>query len=605
MLKNKKLSVKIGVGFGSLLIIIMALSIIFMINMDTAIESAYASETSLGVKTIMLEMRRREKDFILRGSEKYIVAHKKLGLQADSSIQSLLEVLDDESEKKQLRNLQSLVGNYEKEFGTYVAVTHSGNKALAEVSKSAGKAEAAAKEAYRVQKEKLDSYISTGVASKKIGDRAIKVDNYNKLIRILLQCRRSEKDFVIRHKPKYIAKVKTKVEEAFTLAALLRGMHTKASDHTRVDNYVVAKKQYLESFLEYEKSYTIGMQATKNMGRSSTAVLAGVDELVQLINEKKVASIEFSNMVIIIVTVSSIIFGILLSVFITRGITKVLRSIIEQLNSGSLQVTAASNQVSSSSQALAVGAGEQASSLEEIAASMEQMEAKTKENTTSAISCKKMFEEASTTAESGQEYMEKMNTTVGAILNSSKEMANIIKTINEIAFQTNLLALNAAVEAARAGEAGKGFAVVAEEVRSLAQRAAKASEETSGLIESSQSNVENVAQVSEDVAGSFKNILEKVQTIAGSINEISDSSQEQSLGVSNINTAITQVDQVVQQSAATAEESASAGEELSAQAHDLESVVALMVLLIDGEDHAANTRPAPMNNPGPLQISSF
>ena len=166
-----------------------------------------------------------------------------------------------------------------------------------------------------------------------------------------------------------------------------------------------------------------------------------------------------------------------------------------------------------------------------------------------------------------------LNTAINEISGSSKQIANIIKVIDEIAFQTNLLALNAAVEAARAGEHGKGFAVVAEEVRNLAQRSASAAKDTAQLIEDSGKKVNVGVDLTKKVEASLKEIVKNVKKVTDLVNEIANASQEQSEGVGQVGQAISQMDQIIQQNAANAEETASASEELSAQANSLLSLV--------------------------------
>ena len=166
-----------------------------------------------------------------------------------------------------------------------------------------------------------------------------------------------------------------------------------------------------------------------------------------------------------------------------------------------------------------------------------------------------------------------LNTAINEINGSSKQIAKIIKVIDEIAFQTNLLALNAAVEAARAGEHGKGFAVVAEEVRNLAQRSASAAKDTAQLIEDSGKKVDAGVDLTKKVEASLKEIVKNVKKVTNLVNEIANASQEQSEGVGQVGQAISQMDQITQQNAANAEETASASEELSAQANSLLSLV--------------------------------
>ena len=300
--------------------------------------------------------------------------------------------------------------------------------------------------------------------------------------------------------------------------------------------------------------------------------------------------VKASQITITAVSIVAIIVAVGLSLFLVRSITKPIRLIIARLRTGSEQVTAASSQISGASQQLAEGASEQASSLEETSASLEEMSSMTKQNADHAIQANGSMSDASKLIDDGVEAMGRMSQAIAEIKTSADETAKIIKTIDEIAFQTNLLALNAAVEAARAGEAGKGFAVVAEEVRNLAGRCADAAKDTSQLIEGSQKNADSGVSVSEDVGNNLSGIQENASKVATLIAEITAASKEQSQGIEQVNLATAEMDKVVQQNAANAEESASASEELSAQAQELDNMISELNVLIEGSDdrHASS-----------------
>jgi methyl-accepting chemotaxis protein len=189
--------------------------------------------------------------------------------------------------------------------------------------------------------------------------------------------------------------------------------------------------------------------------------------------------------------------------------------------------------------------------------------------------------------------MEEMARAIEKIKASSDETAQIIKTIDEIAFQTNLLALNAAVEAARAGDAGKGFAVVAEEVRNLAQRSAGAAKDTAEKIKQSKTLADQGVLVSSQVGSALTKIREHAVHSADLAKEIAASSKEQSVAIDQVNSAVGELDKVTQQNSAAAEESSAASEELTAQAATLDEVVVELSRLVYGRGgRAAEPPPA-------------
>ncbi len=285
---------------------------------------------------------------------------------------------------------------------------------------------------------------------------------------------------------------------------------------------------------------------------------------------------------VIYASIGAIALVMLLSWSLVRSITGPINRISGGLKDGAAQVNDAASQVSSASQQLAEGASEQASSLEESSAALEEMSAMTRNNAENAKMANDLSEQARKAAQGGDTTMGQLNGAMTAINESSAKISKIIKVIEEIAFQTNLLALNAAVEAARAGEHGKGFAVVADEVRNLAQRAAEAARETTELIEDSVGNAKEGTDVASEVGKSLTAIVTDVTEVTSLVNNITRSSKEQAEGVEQVNTAVSQMDKLTQQSAAGAEESASAAEELAAQAKVVMGMVEDLTRVVQG-----------------------
>lgn len=215
----------------------------------------------------------------------------------------------------------------------------------------------------------------------------------------------------------------------------------------------------------------------------------------------------------------------------------------------------------------------QASSLEETASTMEEFTSSVKQNADSAQEANTLSEDAKELAEKGGVVVDSAIEAMQEIIESSEKISNIIGVINDIAFQTNLLALNASVEAARAGEQGRGFAVVATEVRNLAGRSAQAAKEIKELIHNSSEKVEYGTELVNQSGENLKSIVLAAQKVNDIVSEIAVASREQSIGVEQVNHAITDMDGVTQQNAALAEETSAVSHSLADQAYKLEAAV--------------------------------
>jgi methyl-accepting chemotaxis protein len=287
-----------------------------------------------------------------------------------------------------------------------------------------------------------------------------------------------------------------------------------------------------------------------------------------------------------------------------------LRLLVGDVAAGAHTVSDTSAQIAQGNLDLSQRTEEQASTLEETASSMEELTSTVMQNAENARQASQLAVSASDVARKGGQVVGQVVSTMNGISESSRKIADIIGVIDAIAFQTNILALNAAVEAARAGEQGRGFAVVAAEVRNLAQRSAAAAKEIKTLIGDSVDKVHAGTKLVDAAGQTMEEIVGSVKKVSDLIAEIAAASQEQSSGIGQVNTAITQMDQVVQQNASLVEEATAATESMKEQAGALLQLVSRFKLGGEGEmatlqaatPRAAAPRAAAPRRPAPTPI---
>jgi methyl-accepting chemotaxis protein len=267
-----------------------------------------------------------------------------------------------------------------------------------------------------------------------------------------------------------------------------------------------------------------------------------------------------------------------------------LGSTIATVSGSANAISNGSREVSQSADDLSKRTEQQAASLEETAAALDQITVNVTNSSKRVEEARGVAKEANSSAVRSGHVVNEAISAMQRIEQSSNQISNIISVIDEIAFQTNLLALNAGVEAARAGEAGRGFAVVATEVRELAQRSAKAAREIKDLINKSTDEVENGVRQVQETGEVLKAIEVHVNTINGLMDAIATSSREQSVGLSEVNTAVNQMDQVTQQNAAMVEETSAASANLAQESVRLQQLVSGFI--VPGGERSFDSRRA-------------
>lgn len=245
--------------------------------------------------------------------------------------------------------------------------------------------------------------------------------------------------------------------------------------------------------------------------------------------------------------------------------------IVGNIQASATAVKTAADEIAEGNNDLSRRTEEQAASLEQTAASMEEITSTIQQNTENARQANELAGSARDSAAAGGKIVDTAIAAMQEINSSSHKIADIISVIDDIAFQTNLLALNASVEAARAGEQGRGFAVVAGEVRNLAGRSAKSAKEIKELIEDSVVKVDDGSRLVNESGEKLQEIVASVKKVSDIVAEITAASEEQSIGIAEINSSVTQMDAMTQQNAAMVEEVAAASEAMGSEANDLDN----------------------------------
>ncbi len=274
-----------------------------------------------------------------------------------------------------------------------------------------------------------------------------------------------------------------------------------------------------------------------------------------------------------------------------------VRGTIDSITNSAGEIRQATNDLSKRSE-------QQAAKLQTSTAAMSDITRKVSESASIAAGASKAMVEARNEAEQGGNVVHKAIEAMHGIDKATKEIVEIITVIDGIAFQTNLLALNAGVEAARAGDAGKGFAVVASEVRALAQRAADASSDVKTKILACTQHVNSGVELVNETGGSLGRIIERVSSVSQSIEAMAEAAEQQSSGLTQVNSAINSMDMMTQQNAAMVEQTTAATELLAKEAEEL--FRAFSTFQIDAGNTARRPTmvPTPMARPAPRQIKA-
>ncbi|WP_243439189.1 HAMP domain-containing methyl-accepting chemotaxis protein [Fundidesulfovibrio soli] len=632
-MRNLKLGVKIGLGFGVLILIAGVLGGMAMLNMysvgkqadrlamEVAPQVAVANEIERDALDTMLQTR----GYGYTGDDKFWDLAQKGFTEVEKNIASARELVQKYPGLTQLKQNADKAAQALAEFKKYTLQTRDMMKAqeanLKEMDTAAAAFTKNADDFYSSQRDAGLADIDAKADMAVLKDRLHKLDWMEDIIIEGDAIRIATLKAIAMRDSKLIKDAMVKFDSIEKNYERIRPLVRREENIRQLEGLRKAIETYRGAMAVTIRIMDQSVELAGKRLETSEAVLAAARELsevgVKQTQESTLAasqSLASASTVMAVGLVVALLLGVVVAIVITRGITgpvikgvtfaqkmaegdmtqeldvdqkdeigvlaEALRTMVQRLSEvmgevveGANNVASGSQQLSATAESLSQGAAEQAASVEEVSSSMEEMASNIQQNADNSLQTEAMALKAAKDAEEGGQAVVQ---TVGAM----RQIAEKISIIEEIARQTNLLALNAAIEAARAGEHGKGFAVVAAEVRKLAERSGHAAAEISSLSSESVAVAEKAGQMLGAIVPDIKKTAELVQEIAAA-------SKEQNAGADQINKAVQQLDQVIQQNASASEEMASTSEELSSQAEQLLATVGFFKL------KSASARSAP------------
>lgn len=649
MFKNLKLGLKLGLGFGLLILIAMILGGLAIFNMGQVstdserLANEYVPEVAIAND---LERNSLMTMFAMRGyalSEE--AAYWEEGKEQLAKVDEMLKKALDHAQKfPTLVELKEDVTKAKAGVEKYTAQAKETNRLILALAKDRERMDKTAGiymkncvDFLASQNDAMQREIYSGATPSKLDERLQKISIVNDIIDLgndtrvkNFKAQATRDPEVMRSAMETFPKMKVKFEELSKITRAKANIDQIKNTHNAAKGYEEGMKQFLDNWLALQQlSQERGQSANEVLKAAQDTAIAGVEAMQTRANDA-VSALQTSSMVMATGLAIALLIGIILAILLTKMITgpvmkgvafakklsegdltqtvdvyqkdeigilaEALRNMKDKLTdvvsgvqSATDNVAAGSEELSASSESLSQGATEQAAAIEEVSSSMEQMASNISQNAENAKETDSLATKAASDAkESGN--------AVGQTVDAMKSIAEKISIIEEIARQTNLLALNAAIEAARAGEHGKGFAVVAAEVRKLAERSGTAAAEISELSSTS-------VEVAEKAGGMLEALVPAIEKTASLIQEIAAASNEQNAGASQINTAINQLDSVIQKNASASEEMASTSEELSSQGQQLQMTMSFFTVNRHGNRPVRNVT-ATTSRPAALPTAS-